>query len=66
MATPRQFGQELNQNMRRRLNLTIEQRNIIIGRLAAGATVAECAALYGRSERCIRDLKKKYYQTGST
>jgi transposase len=66
MATPRQSGQELNQNTRRGPNLAIEERDIIIERLASGVTLKECAALYGRTERCIRDLKKKYYQTGTT
>jgi transposase len=66
MATPRQFGQELNQNARRGPNLTTAQRDQICGMLNAGATVKECADAYSCTGRCIRDLYKKYYQTGTT
>jgi transposase len=66
MATQRQFGQELNQNARRGPNLTTVQRDQIIGMLNSGATPKEVAEAYGRTERCIRDLRKKYAQTGTT
>ena len=32
----------------------------------AGATLQECADAYGRTQHCIRDLWKKYHQTGTT
>jgi transposase len=34
--------------------------------LAGGCTVVEVAKAYGRSDRCIRDLRTKYHQTGTT
>jgi transposase len=66
MPPQRRILQEINQNVRRGPNLTISQREKIIGRLAEGAAVKEVAALYGRTPRCIRDLRKKYNQTGNT
>ena len=52
--------------MRRGQNLSTEQRDQIVGRLSAGATFQECADTYGRTQRCIRDLWKKYHQTDTT
>jgi transposase len=65
MATQRRFGQELNQNARRGPNTTVSQREQIIGILRGGYTIAEVANAYGRTDRAIRDLRKKYTQTGS-
>lgn len=65
MATPRRFGQEIDQNVRRGPNLSITQRNQIIGMLNSGATVKEVAKAYGRNDRSIRKLRLKYYQTGT-
>jgi transposase len=65
MATQRRFGQELNQNARRGPNITVSQREQIIGMLRGGYTTAEVANAYGRTDRAIRDLRKKYTQTGS-
>ena len=66
MPPQRRILQELDQNARRGPNLTIAQRNQIIGMLRSGATVAEAADAYDRTERCIRDLKKKHDITGTT
>ncbi|KAF1923518.1 uncharacterized protein M421DRAFT_104392 [Didymella exigua CBS 183.55] len=66
MPPQRQILQELDQNVRRGPNLTIVQRNQIMGLLAGGCTVKEAADAYGRTERCIRDLRKKYTTTGTT
>ena len=66
MATPRGFGQELDQNVRRGPNLSIVQRDQIIGMLQSGATVKEAAHAYGRTDRCIRKIYQKYRQTGTT
>jgi transposase len=52
--------------MRRGPNLTVLQRDQIIGMLAAGCTCAEAARAYGRTERCIRDIRTKYAKTGTT
>jgi transposase len=46
--------------------LTMEERVRIIGMLAGGCTVPEVAKVYGRSDCCIRDLRTKYHQTGTT
>jgi hypothetical protein len=60
MATQRQFGQELDQNVRRGPNLSFIQRDQIIGMLGGGATVKEVAHAYGRTDRCIRKIHQKY------
>jgi transposase len=65
MATPRQFGQELDQNVRRRRNISPATRDRCIGMLQGGMTVQEVATAIQRSERAIRDLRLKYRQTGS-
>jgi transposase len=52
--------------MRKGPNLTIAQRNQIIGILAGRCTVKEAANAYSRTERYIRDLKKKYTTTSIT
>jgi transposase len=46
--------------------LSTEERDRIMGMLAGGCTVVEVARAYGRSDRCIRDLRTKYHQTGTT
>jgi transposase len=66
MPPQRQISQELDQNVRRGPNLSREERDRIMGMLAGGCTVAEVAKAYGRSDRCIRDLRTKYHQTGTT
>jgi len=65
MATPRPFGQELDQNVRRRRNISPGTRDRCIGMLQGGMTVQEVAAAIQRSERAIRDLRLEYRQTGS-
>jgi transposase len=66
MPPQRRALQELDQNVRRRPNLTIQERDNIIGMLYSGMGVVEVAKHYGRTERCIRDLRTKYSQTGTT
>jgi hypothetical protein len=66
MATQRQFGQELDQNVRRGPNISVIQRDQIIGMLNGGIPVKEVALAYGRSDRCIRKIRQKYHQTGIT
>jgi transposase len=63
MAAPRQFGQELDQNVRRGRNISPGSRSRVIGMLQADATVKEAAASISRSERAVRDLRTKYRQT---
>jgi transposase len=52
--------------MRRGPNLTVMQRDQIIGMLAASYTCAEAARAYSRTERCIRDIQTKYAKTSTT
>jgi transposase len=70
MATQRQFGQKLDQNVRRGPNISATQRDQIIGMLDGGVSVKEVAHAYGRSDRCIRKIRQKYRQkyrqTGTT
>jgi transposase len=66
MATQRQFGQELDQNVRRGPNISVIQRDQVIGMLNGGIPVKEVAHAYGRSDRCIRKIRQKYHQTGTT
>jgi transposase len=65
MPPQRQFGQELDQNVRRPQNISPASRGRAIGMLQGGMTVKEVAATIQRSERAIRDLRLKYRQTGS-
>jgi transposase len=65
MATQRQFRQELDQNVRKRRNISPATRDRCIRMLQGGMTVQEVAAAIQRSERAIRDLRLKYRQTGS-
>jgi transposase len=66
MATQRGILQELDQNVRRDSNLLSAQRDQIVGMLASGVAVKEVAHAYGRTDRCIRKIRQKYRQTGST
>jgi transposase len=65
MATPRQFGQELDQNVRRTRNTSPATRDQAIGMLKGGMTVPEVARAIHRSERGVRHLRLKYHQTGT-
>jgi hypothetical protein len=58
MATQDQFEPKLNENARRGPNLTIQERDIIIRMLRGVRIVHECAEAYGRTARCIRNLRK--------
>ena len=64
MSTVRRFGQEVDGNARRGPNMSLETRDHVIGMIIAGATVKEAAEACGRSPRAVRDLYKKYQQTG--
>ena len=65
MATPRQFGQELDQNVRRTRNISPATRDQAIGMLKGGMTVPEVARAIHRLERGVRYLCLKYHQTGT-
>ncbi|KAJ5030350.1 hypothetical protein J3E71DRAFT_389313 [Bipolaris maydis] len=64
-ATPRQFGRELSQNVRRGRDMTVDERNIAIGMLYEGASYKDVAARFSRDPSTIRQLYNKLYQTGS-
>jgi transposase len=65
MATPRQFRQELDQNVRRTQNISPAMRDQAIGMLKGGMTVPEVARVIHCSEPGVRHLCLKYHQTGT-
>jgi hypothetical protein len=66
MATQPQFGQELDQNVRRGPNMSVEIRDRIVGMIVSGCSITEAAEAYGWPVRTIHHLYKKYLQTGTT
>jgi transposase len=66
MATQPQFGQELNQTVRRGPNMSVEIRDCIVGMIISGCSITEAAEAYDRPVRTIHHLYKKYLQTGTT
>jgi hypothetical protein len=66
MATQPQFGQELNQNVRRGPNISVEIRDCIVGMIISSCSITEAAEAYGQPVRTIRHLYQKYLQTGTT
>jgi hypothetical protein len=54
MATPRQFGQELNQNVHHGPNISPGACQAIITKRQCGVTVMKLAAEFGRSESAIK------------
>jgi transposase len=66
MPYPRQILQEIDQNVRRKPNLTIGQRDAAVGMSVAGASLKEIADHFGRSPQGIGRLLKKYHSTGTT
>jgi hypothetical protein len=66
MATQPQFGQELDQNVRRGPNMSVEIRDCIVGMIISGCSITEAAEAYGRPVCTIHHLYKKYLQTGTT
>jgi transposase len=66
MPNPRQILQEINQNVRRKPNLTVGQRDAAVGMSIAGALLKEIAHHFGHSPQGIGQLLKKYHSTGTT
>lgn len=66
MSTPRIFGREISQNVRRKPNMSLSERNIAIGMWKAGCTMVEVADACGRSKSTISRLIKKATTTGTT
>jgi hypothetical protein len=54
IATPCQFGQEIDGNTRRGPNISPAQHNIIIGEQQCGVTIKELAAEFGHSKSAIK------------
>jgi transposase len=65
MATPRRFGQEVSQNIRRPRNMTLSERDKAIGMLVGGCTIPEVAQHFGRADSTIRRLHLKHHHTGT-
>jgi transposase len=66
MATQRRILQELDQNVRRSLNLSSAQRNQIFVIVVGGVAAKDVAHAYCRTDHCIQKICQKYRQTGST
>jgi hypothetical protein len=66
MATQPQFGQELDQNVRRGPNMSVGIRDCTVGMIISGCSITEAAEAYGRPVSTIHHLYKKYLQTGTT
>ena len=66
MATQRGILQELDQNVRRRPNMTTEERTKAVGMSAGGAAVKEIADHFRRTPQGIRTLLKKHFHSGTT
>ena len=46
--------------------MTAEQRDRIIGMLNGGCGTKEVSEQYGSTQRAVRDLYKRYHQTGAS
>jgi transposase-like protein len=66
MPTPRRFGQEVDQNVRRGPNLSPAERQRIIAKREVGVMVRELAAEFGRSESAIKYTLRTYTKTATT
>jgi transposase len=66
MPNQRQILQEVDQNVRRKPNLTVIQRNEAIGTSIAGASLKEIADHFECTPQGIGRLLKKYHSTGTT
>lgn len=65
-ATPNQSAPAVAQNVRRGPNMTVQERDVAIGMLQAGATVREVAETFGRSRSTIHRLYQKFHHTSTT
>jgi transposase len=52
--------------MRRGPNISIRERDQVIGMLRGGSTVQEVAQQYGRNDRTIQKIRQKFNQTSTT
>jgi transposase len=66
MPNPRQILQEIDQNVHRKPNLTVGQRDAAVGMSIAGASLKEIADHFGHSPQGIGQLLEKYHSTGIT
>lgn len=66
MPTPRRFGQDVDQNVRRGPNISPAERQRIIAEREVGVTVRELAAEFGRSESAIKYTLRTYTKTATT
>jgi transposase-like protein len=63
MPTPRQSGQEIDQNVRRSPNISPAARHRIIAKREEGVSVRELAAEFGRSESAIKYTVTSQHET---
>ena len=66
MPTPRQSGQEVAIDTRKRPNISPEERATIIALRESGVSVTKLAARYNRSESAIRYTIKTYTSRSTT
>jgi hypothetical protein len=66
MATPRRFGQELNQNARRGPNITPADRLKILTKHSLSVTVNELVEEFRRSRSAIKYTIRTYSTTTTT
>jgi transposase len=66
MPPPRQFGQKVAGNTRRRPNISPTERQRIIAKRECGVTVRELAVEFKRSESAIKYTIRTYAKTGIT
>jgi transposase len=65
MSNQRQIFQEVDQNVRRKPNMTLQERNEAIGMWVGGAALKEIATRFGRTPQGISQLIRKHDSTGT-
>jgi transposase len=65
MSNQRQILQEVDQNVRRKPNMTLQERNEAIGMWVSGAALKEIATRFGRTPQGISQLIRKHDSTGT-
>jgi transposase len=65
MSNQHQILQEVGQNVRRKPNMTLQERNEAIGMWVGGAALKEIATRFGRTPQGISQLIRKHDSTGT-
>ena len=66
MPPLRQFGREIDGNVRRKRNIDAETRDKIVGMLLGGALQHEAATRFNTTQAAVSRIYKKWQQTGTT